>query len=330
LQEFFLQVHITNRCNLRCVHCYGSAQEPRDLSLDEFRRVTEQLISLTQLLAPQRRWIQLTGGEPLLNPGFQRMMEFAVEHVGSVRLLSNGFSIDQSAATRFAELRVSVQLSFDGLRENHDRWRGDGAFDAALRAAEILRSAGVRVVARMTVSRANQDDILPLCDLLRERTDLFSVARVVPIGDCEAGAQPDVEVYRRALYGLYGRRLEGERISLREPFFGPIIAVDQPDTRFEGCSAGRTGLTVLENGDVLPCRRLPIVLGNVLTDDLAGIYFGHPLLRALRERNLDGRCGVCEDKRRCGGARCIANALNGNPLSEDPGCIFHVSRREEP
>ena len=33
-----------------------------------------------------------------------------------------------------------------------------------------------------------------------------------------------------------------------------------------GCTAGDTLLTVMENGDLVPCRRMPIIVGNLLKD----------------------------------------------------------------
>lgn len=39
------------------------------------------------------------------------------------------------------------------------------------------------------------------------------------------------------------------------------------------CSAGDTPITILPNGDVLPCRRMPVIAGNLFNQPLQEIYF---------------------------------------------------------
>lgn len=82
----------------------------------------------------------------------------------------------------------------------------------------------------------------------------------------------------------------------------------------------------MENGDVYPCRRLPIAVGNILEGDLTHIW-QHPLMWKLREKSrfMAGKCGVCffctKAPRICsGGASCIAYAVLGDPFRPDPQC----------
>jgi radical SAM protein with 4Fe4S-binding SPASM domain len=172
----------------------------------------------------------------------------------------------------------------------------------------------------MTVAADNQDGVFRLFDELSPHIDGFAVSRVVPIGGC-AIAQPDTDVYRRIIYSLYGRHFSDSRIRLRDPFFGPLMKADGIGG-FCGCSAGVCGMCVTETGDVYPCRRLPIRLGNIQSDSFVDLYRDHPLMRSLRERALSGKCEECPDRVVCGGSRCIAFALTGDPLSTDEGCIF--------
>jgi radical SAM protein with 4Fe4S-binding SPASM domain len=88
------------------------------------------------------------------------------------------------------------------------------------------------------------------------------------------------------------------------------------------CSAGDKLLTVEPNGDVSPCRRLPIRVGNVLQTSLLELYQENELLCALRDHERVARgCEDCAHARRCGGGlRCLAYALSGDPFAADPGC----------
>ena len=50
------------------------------------------------------------------------------------------------------------------------------------------------------------------------------------------------------------------------------------------CTAGTKLLTVMENGDLVPCRRMPIVLGNVLKENLLEIYKKSNVNKTIRKR----------------------------------------------
>ena len=95
------------------------------------------------------------------------------------------------------------------------------------------------------------------------------------------------------------------------------------------CSAGDTLLALQPDGTLLPCRRLPVPLGNVMKTTLRRIYEEHPLLGELRDDSkvADG-CQSCDHARQCGGGlRCLSHALCGDPFVADPGCWL-ASRAE--
>lgn len=81
-------------------------------------------------------------------------------------------------------------------------------------------------------------------------------------------------------------------------------------------------------GAICPSGFLPLEAGNVRTDDLVAVYRDHPLFRDLRDpARLQGRCGACEFRDRCGGSRARAWAASGGPFAEDPGCAWQPAGR---
>jgi len=76
-------------------------------------------------------------------------------------------------------------------------------------------------------------------------------------------------------------------------------------------------------GNVYPSGFLPIHAGNIREMPLAEIYRNAPIFKALRDtKRLEGKCGACEYKEICGGSRARAYALTGDPLSQEPCCIY--------
>jgi radical SAM protein with 4Fe4S-binding SPASM domain len=76
-------------------------------------------------------------------------------------------------------------------------------------------------------------------------------------------------------------------------------------------------------GDVFPSGFLPLAAGNIRRQSLADIYRHSPLFRDLRDTSLlEGKCGICEFREICGGSRARAFALTGDPLAEEPCCVY--------
>ena len=95
-----------------------------------------------------------------------------------------------------------------------------------------------------------------------------------------------------------------------------------------GCAAGVSGLTIMPDGTVTPCRRLPIPIGNVRTDSLREIWASSEVLNSLRDKTLyQGKCGDCSRWASCRGCRAIAFATVGTGdmdacLADDPQCFL--------
>lgn len=95
------------------------------------------------------------------------------------------------------------------------------------------------------------------------------------------------------------------------------------------CTAGASLLTLLSNGALVPCRRMPIRVGNVLRTSLVDLYRNSEVLRALRMRHrLIAGCEQCTHRRHCrGGLRCLSYAIHGDSFHADPGCWLAATRQ---
>ncbi|NIM05174.1 MAG: SPASM domain-containing protein, partial [Armatimonadetes bacterium] len=94
-------------------------------------------------------------------------------------------------------------------------------------------------------------------------------------------------------------------------------AEDGGTTALGGCAAGISGFSLLSDGTVLPCRRLPVSLGNVREDSVREIWATSEVLNSLRDRSrYKGKCASCPRWASCRGCRAIAYAHSGKILSE--------------
>ena len=86
---------------------------------------------------------------------------------------------------------------------------------------------------------------------------------------------------------------------------------------------GKGFMFISHVGNVYPSGFLPIHAGNIRETPLADIYRNAPIFKSLRDTSkLEGKCGACEYKEICGGSRARAYAVTGDPLAQEPCCIF--------
>jgi AdoMet-dependent heme synthase len=334
-RDFFIQWHLTERCNLRCSHCYQSGSSGDELSTAEalaFIDEAAETIAAWSLLydLPFTAGFNVTGGEPLLRPDLFELLAALQGRAIAVHLLTNGTLIDRPTADRLRMAEIAtVQVSMDGLEPVHDAIRGAGSFQAARAGTEHLVAAGLAVTINMTLSRRNADSIAEMIELAAAlRVQRLGFSRLVPAGRgqsflAETLARDEVaELYRRIFLLETGsvELVTGDPVAaqLRRPTAG-----DCGETPLGGCAAGLFGLTVAADGTVMPCRRLPLAIGNIRKQSLRAIWATSDILAQLRERECyRGRCRTCLRWAVCRGCRAIAHAHTGDFLAEDPQCFL--------
>jgi len=128
-------IELTNRCNLRCRHCYdGRHGGKAELSL----------ALLDKILADAKRHgfdeLAFTGGEPTIHRHFFEMIERATHAGYRFGFVSNGwhFSKIYEKLLPFRDRLTGITFSLDGAtEETHDALRGTGSFRRLLKAMSI-------------------------------------------------------------------------------------------------------------------------------------------------------------------------------------------------
>ncbi|HBD09181.1 MAG TPA: hypothetical protein DCZ69_13055 [Syntrophobacteraceae bacterium] len=335
-RRLLLQWHITDRCNLRCLHCYQERYSGRNLGLCEWRDILAQFRALLRECrkdSPSARCghVTVTGGEPWAHPEFPRLLETLTTYREwfSFGVLSNGTMMDAGMARHLRRLGASfVQVSIEGCRETHDQIRGAGSYDRASAGIGLLVQAGVRTLISFTAHRGNFREFKEVARLGRHLgVSQVWADRMVPRG---AGADlldqvlmPEdtrwfLESMREARDSAQAVGQRRTRITMHRALQF-LVGGGKPYQ----CAAGDSLLTVMPNGDLLPCRRMPVRVGNLLHTPLQQLY-DDPLLTALRDRSrVSIGCQGCLYARLCrGGLRCLAYALTGDPFRKDPGCWY--------
>ena len=151
IKGFFL--HLTERCNLKCIHCYAADHNEEETGLS-----TRKIHDLIGELADRNgRAVTISGGEPLLRKDWYEILEHACDYF-NVTLNTNGTLIDSKSVALLSKSKPLVQISLDGPnRAVHDKIRGKGTFNASISGVRRLLEAGLRdrLVISMTLMKQN-------------------------------------------------------------------------------------------------------------------------------------------------------------------------------
>lgn len=255
---FTLQWHITHRCNLRCKHCYQD-----DYSSFETRADMERVLDqFTELLRTYNRKGQLniTGGEPLTHPDLFWLLKQAKERNISTGVLTNGTLISPREARLFRACRVSyVQVSLDGCEKTHDEIRGSGSFDKAVRGINALKSQGLFTSISFTAQSGNYRELKKLarcCESL-SADKLWFDRVIIPKNEDTKNLSLDSSQFHSLIKTAARLNRQGRVFCGRSLQFIPC-----KNKNIYRCSAGDSLLILLADGTVMPCRRLPLTLGN--------------------------------------------------------------------
>jgi radical SAM protein with 4Fe4S-binding SPASM domain len=219
---------------------------------------------------------------------------------------------------------ASVQVSIEGTESTHNRIRGTDNLRRTTEAVRNLVGEGIPASISFTAHRLNYREFPEVARLGRKLHALRVWSdRLIPMGrGCDFETLTSEET--REFFGL----MRMARREAESAWFGrtkismvrglQFLAGGRPYR----CKAGDGLLTILPNGDLCPCRRMPVHIGNVTETPLSKLYFESEILKTLRDRTrVSEGCEACRFERQCrGGLRCLSYALHGTPFRADPGC----------
>ncbi|KPK98820.1 MAG: hypothetical protein AMJ95_02445 [Omnitrophica WOR_2 bacterium SM23_72] len=333
--RFIIQWHITERCNWHCRHCYRQ----EGLSIPEFdikvlRNILGQCLALFHALRVRghRARIDIGGGEPFLKKDLFKFLTFLDKYkdLFRVAIMTNGSFITEKTAEAIKKIRTlgSIQISLEGLCDTNDEIRGKGSFEKAIKAIRLLKKHKIHIRVSLTLTRKNLPEVKTLAFFLKEvGVNSFAIRRYVPIGrgkELEKDMLSPLEL-REAYYKREELKKKLDEYKKFTIVYGceDGIFCCQDGRPFNPCAVIKGDhLNIFANGDILACRRFPIVVGNIQKKDLLNTHFSSQELYKYRDpQNLHPLCKKCSYFNLClGGAKCVTSAYFGTPFAPDPQC----------
>lgn len=333
---------VTQACDLACVHCRASAQSrrhPQELNTAQGFELLDQIKSFGNPL------MVFTGGDPLKRPDLYELIGHSVRIGLRTNVTPSATPLlTEEAIDRFQECGVSrMAISLDGPdAKSHDDFRGvPGTFDRAMLALYHAQKIGLETQYQTTVTRRNMARLPEMAKIAEDvGAKMWSLFFLIVTGRALENDDLAAEEYEQVFDFMYElsktapfaiktteamhyRRYVAQRMKAEHRSLPASEKAGAVMWRTAGVSDGKGFVFVSHTGEIFPSGFLPITAGNVLRDSLTDVYQNSSLFRSLRDvSQREGKCGICEYQKVCGGSRSRAYALTGNYLAEDPRCTY--------
>jgi len=319
-----LYFYLTDTCNLRCRHCWI---EPRYLSEDKsISAIDRELFTsiLDQAEPLGTKGVKLTGGEPLLHPQINELLDIVRQRRLRLSVETNGTLCTPELAERIAACEHAfAAVSLDAAEaETHEWIRGkEGSFAAAVTGIKNLAAVGLNPQIIMTVMRRNKDQmqsVVRMAESVGAGSVKFNVLQPTARGKRMHTAGETIDITELISLGKWvDEELSlSTRLSLcfhQPPAFRGLGKMFGAATR-DGCHCCGILriLGVLADGSYALCGigvTVPeMIFGHASRDSLKEVWLNSPILNQIRTglpAQLQGICADCVMKHVCMGS-CVA------------------------
>ncbi|MDR3291516.1 MAG: radical SAM protein [Methanobrevibacter sp.] len=318
-----LSIELTDHCNYICRHCYRNS----DTKNDNYIKTDELLDILSEFRRNGVAIVELTGGEPLSHPDFEKILKFSLEAFDVVAVITNGSLISEEFLDRV--LKYKNKLVFQiGLYSNDKEYMDwfcgyEGAFKRSKKIIKQITNRGFHLRVVMMVTPFNVNNIFSTVELASSLGIPFKpveynynlgmytigISPVTPMGRGEKFPelifkQEDIDIFLKEMEKV---RIEFGDFIFKMPEHHPIYDLSKRGN----CGVGSRSLTITPKGDIKLCGMSDekiLSWGNVYKEKLSDIFaknLGATLanIPAPDKKN----CGDCEHLMFC--MPCLAKAF---------------------
>ncbi|NOY06925.1 MAG: radical SAM protein [Chlorobi bacterium] len=272
--------YITYRCNAACDFChFGDASNVENVDQANPEEVLRNLEALSRMGV---KFIDFTGGEPLLHPDLPEFLREARRYGMKTSITTNCLLYPKLAEAIRGQVDL-LHFSLDSsVAEQHDRMRGVRCFDKVMESIRIAGELNERPDILFTVSDLNGDELGPVYEIARRHGLILILNPIFEYFRAESLSAETLDLIEE-----YGRK----PMVYVNPSFITLRRLGGNNPRKPLCRAvSRVVVLSPQNEILLPCyhfRQEQIPVG----DDLVAAYQSE---RVAWHRLHEGRHDFCE------------------------------------
>ncbi len=329
-----VDVFITSRCNLRCVHCFSNSGEEKvnELSAKELESVFDQLEKVGIFE------VRINGGEPLLHSEIDRIIEVLKDKKFRKVIITNGILLNEEKIERLHDAGIIPTVSLDDSKaEEHDLFTGvKGSFNHTVEALLLLQRKRVQYGINCCLHKRNLGRCKEIIDLAVK----FGAYRIAfldlkVVGRMKSHQEwvPSHKEYQEAMLNLTVARFKyRKKIDVPLDTFlycHPLEeSIQEAKRGYISCQAGKNRLSIDSEGAVYPCNLVisdpEWNMGNIKERKIWDIWFSDKWSFFRGDVRIDDlkSCVDCKSLKRCKYYHCRLHpyATYGDPYGPHPKC----------
>lgn len=321
----WLVLELTYRCPLQCPWCNNPLdyESYNELNTEEWKRVLREARALGSVQ------LGFSGGEPMLRPDLEELVEEADKLGFYTNLITSGVGLNRERLTKLKEVGLKqVQLSLQSSdKKINDDLVGVESFDIKIEVLKMIKEFDFPMVLNVPVSRHNIAQIPDIIKLAEETgVDYIEFANLQYYNWAllnRAEFLPTREQLEEAENTIIeARKHLGNKMTIY--FVIPDYYADRPKACMNGW--GTIHLTIAPDGTALPCQEARVMtnleFSSVKDHSLKWIWEESPSFQKYRGDSwMKEPCRTCPEKEKdFGGCRCQALLLTGDAENTDPAC----------
>lgn len=300
-----VQWKITNKCNLKCKHCYLGKLDGFELDFKKAMEITDTIINSNVME------VTLSGGECLTYKGIEKIIQKLLNNEIKVDIFTNALLLkrflDKLDETNIEKNKLLFYVSVDGLKDTHEKIRGKNTFDITIENIKYAIDKGYTVVTNTVINKINYEDIIDMVVLLKKLgVKDVQLSNLIIQGN----ASKDLKLDLKSQISLKDKL---SNLYKEHPEFGYIYYSEVPDEdgirkvyslnndkdEYVGndnwkCTAGIARVTIDPNGKVYCCPFIKdSFLGDLNSENLEEVWDNvnrYKFLKRLSKENADRVC----------------------------------------
>jgi radical SAM protein with 4Fe4S-binding SPASM domain len=268
-------LELANICNIRCRHCYGDFGEKDNsyiLGLENIKKIISSLAEIGLSI------LELTGGDPTMNPHCADAIEIALDSgISTVMFLTNGIYISKKLFDTLKKHKENlyVQIDLHSLNEVYYDWFtvSEGNLEVVKKNIDLLISSGIKVRICSIFTPGNINEVYRIGEwAYKHGAVAYAPSVVVNIGR----AEDSNGLLFQNIEQLYEFKKMQKVLSTKYPGFVQDIAEIEGMTR-KNCGAIRSELSIDTFGNIKLCNmdsgeNFKINMGNILQSSVKEIF----------------------------------------------------------
>lgn len=144
-----LNLHFTDRCNFSCKHCFVY-MTGRELNLDECKSIIDKISEMNQFSR-----INLAGGEPMLAPHLQDVIDYVVLKGFECSMITNGSLLTEQFIIHNKKKLSMIGISIDSIDDDTNNLIGRKTIEDIEYLAKLIKLHGMKLKINICVSKLN-------------------------------------------------------------------------------------------------------------------------------------------------------------------------------